>query len=235
MIWLDSKGRGGWCICQGWCPPCHHRSWFLHSNWFPYLHPIKVLAPIFHISSKNLHHIWVTCNTPSDGSHTKAGVEILSPLKIQQKVIVPMHQQWARGEKDLIIMCTRWWITHIFPLSCQQQYVLSISLTNDRDATPYTSQTAISLWSYYIFDLHLNHSLIASDDFLTQKSQGQNTFQLNLKVLPFLACHALQFSVSLFKVKMKIGAWSICIWTKRGKQIMNVQNVISITLPLFFY
>ena len=48
-------------------------------------------------------------------------------------------------------------------------------------------------------------------------------------------CRALQFTVSLFKVKMKIGAWSICIWTKRGKQIMNVQNVISITHPLFFY
>lgn len=65
----------------------------------------------------------------SDGSHTKPGVEILSPLKMQHKDIVSMHQQREGGEKYPIIMCTRWWITRTFPLSCQQQYVLRISLT----------------------------------------------------------------------------------------------------------
>lgn len=124
---------------------------------------------------------------------------------------------------------------HIYgmcPLSRQQQHVLHISLSNGTwspvaklnfDHTTFLIYIWITLWLH-----QMNFQK-------RKKNQGQNTFQLNLKVLPPLACLALQFTISLFKVKMKIGAWSICIWTKREKQIMNFQNVISITLPLFLY
>lgn len=83
--------------------------------------------------------------------------------------------------------------TRIPPLSRQQQAgnppPPCISLTNDRDAMPRRSQTAIWLRSRHVSDLHLNHALIASDDFLTKKKkekekQGQDTVGLNLEAPP---------------------------------------------------
>lgn len=68
-----------------------------------------------------------------------------------------------------------------------------------------------------------------------EKNKVRIHFRWTWKFSPSLCgCRALQFSVSLFIVKMKIGARSICIWTKRVRQIMNVENVISITFSLFF-
>lgn len=74
------------------------------------------------------------------------------------------------------------------------------------------------VWSHCICDLHLNQNLNFWSKKIKKKikgDQGQNLFYPNSQVLPLKACRALQFTVSLFTVKMKIGAWSIYIWTKR--------------------
>lgn len=82
---------------------------------------------------------WVTCNTPSDGSYTKQGVDILSSLNIPHKVI------WAGGEKkrDFYVHKMMDHTNIYIPLSCQQQNVLHISLTNDRDAIACKSQMEV--------------------------------------------------------------------------------------------
>lgn len=96
----------------------------------------RLLSQFPTLAPKALSHVtWLTCNTPSDGSHTKPGMDIQPSLKIPYKVIQ------AGGEKDPIIMCRRWWITHIFLLSCQQQHC-TYHLPNDRDAAAHRSQMA---------------------------------------------------------------------------------------------
>lgn len=142
-----------------------------------------------------------------------------------------------RGGKKLI-MCTRWRITRtplIWPTAvCTVQITYQWQLSEVKwqfsfDRATFVISIWITLW------MHQMKFLKREIEREREKNQGQNTFELNLKVALLLAHNALQFTVSLFKVKMKIGAWSICIWTKRGRQIMNVENVISITLSLFFY
>lgn len=116
-------------------------------------------------------------------------------------------------------MCTRWWIAHIFSLILPTAvYIVHITYQWQRCNGLQKSNgnlTLITLHFWFTFESFFECIRWIFDP--KKKDQGQNTLRLNLKVLPLLACHALQFTVSLFKVKMKIGAWSIYIWTKRGE------------------
>lgn len=168
---------------------------------------MKLSFPTLVLKMWHEYHTHVTFSR--DSSHSICSTKSPSP-----------YISTVQQEKRRWLLCTLDDRSHIYPppLSCQQQYVELISPANDRDAEAYRSQMAIWLWSYCNCDLHLNRSLTVSDEFWLKKDQGQNTFKLNLKVPPLAACHALQFTVSLFKVKTKIGARSIYIWTKRREE-----------------
>lgn len=245
LVWYDRtlKGERGWRICRR---QCHYRSRFLRSNWFLYWNWTRASAPPFSTvpntsitrDTSDVHFsIWWSHVTQK----AKKGDESPSLLGDTSQ-----SRAQEDGKKRSRLLCEQGDRSHAYspfisPTASGHSPPPCISLTNDRDAMARRSQMAIWLRSRHVSDLHLNHALIASDDFLTKKKekekQGQDTVGLNLEApppaptLPSLptspphtppppppplsACHELQFTVSLFKVKMKIGARSICIWTKR--------------------
>lgn len=144
---------------------------------------------------------------------------------------------WAGGEKDLIITCTGWWITHMLLLILPAApNVLHKSPINDRDAC--RSQMAI----LSLIILHFRFTLESHSEFLSKKIEEINKRGSRSEFIPsqlkfFLSKPAAHFNLpshySKWKRKLEPGAF---IFEQREeRQIMNVQNVISITLPLFFY
>ena len=180
---------------------------------------------------------WVTCKSLSDPSHTK--IEGGNSLfEKQHKVIGSVHQQWEEGEKYLFIMCTGWWITHIF-----SPYLANSSLywTYHLPVTETQRFTEVK-WQFNcdhttFLNLHLNHSLTASDEFLTKKKGPRSEyFSAELESSPSRST-AMHFNLPSHysKWKWKLEPEAFIFEQREGKQIMNVQNIISITLPLFSY
>lgn len=121
----------------------------------------------------------MTRSTPSDGSHTKPGVKILSSFKIQHKVI------WAGGERDPIIKCTRWWIAHIFLILPTAVCTMHITYQWQRCNGLHKSNGSLTLiipHLWFAFESLLDCIRWLFDK-KKKKRQGQNTFRLNLKVL----------------------------------------------------
>lgn len=196
------------------------------------------------VLQKHCHVTWVTCKTPFDSSHTKPGLQILSLLMIRHKVVVSTHQWWARGRKRAWLLCAQDDGSHVYSpylasssVCCthhspvtQTQRLTEVKWQFNFDHSTFLIYIWITLWlhqmTFWPKRKKKRKEKIPRSEYILAELE---------KFFLFLACHALQFTVSLFKLKMKIGAWSICVWTKRGKQIMNVENVISITHPLLFY
>lgn len=189
-------------------------------NWSHYLNSTRIVPSIFYISADppvphpQSRVSWVTCNSPS---HSKPEVEIL-PLRYNTKSSFPCissEQEEKRPDYYVHKMMDR---TYILPYLANSSIYCAyhLPMTEMQRLTEVKRQfnfdhTAFLIYIWIILWVH------QMNFWPKKKDQGQNTLRLNLKVLPLLACHALQFTVSLFKVKMKIGAWSIYIWTKRGE------------------
>lgn len=148
------------------------------------------------------------------------GSDGISTSKMHLNTILFIHQCKAVGEKDLIIMCTRWRITHIPVISpiaactvyityrmTEMQWLREVKWQFNFDHTTLLIYIWINLWL---------HQMNFQWKWKKMKTPRSEYISTDLEAVPpSLPAPSLQFTVSLFKVKMKIGARSICIWTKR--------------------
>lgn len=176
-------GRGLVDICQGCCMPCLHRSWY--PPLFKMIPPFKFNTFSSTLVLKNLHHRGQADNTPSDGFslslkryHTKYSASAVS----------------RRREKKKVLLCAQDDGSHMYT-----SYLANSSMycAYYLPMTANWSQTAISLWSNSItiwITLCMHQMKFWRKKKKHKAKQGQNTFQLNLKVALLLACHALHLS-----------------------------------------